>query len=154
MQFVLEALVGERVLEVGCGGGELTRRIAGAGHQVAACDLKSGVVERVIETLGGDADVRVARAEALPWPDRSFDTVVSTHTLEHIPNLEASLREMRRVARRRIVIVVPCQKYKRYTIDTHVHFFPTEAVLRWAMQMPLGRVSKVDGDWAIVSDRT
>ena len=56
---------------------------------------------------------------------------------------------MRRVSRGRVLIVVPCQKYKRYTIDTHVHFFPTESVLRFAIGLRPAAVQKVDGDWVL-----
>lgn len=155
MDFVCDHVVGESILEIGCGNGALATRLAEAGHRVTACDLKS----RWLERLGAAARdrnlslaTREASATALPFPDASFDTVVSTHTLEHIPALGDAVRELCRVASRRVLIVVPRQKYKRYTIDTHVHFFPTEARLLWLLDLPEARVESIDGDWALVWD--
>lgn len=51
-----------------------------------------------------------ARATALPFRDRSFDAVVSVDLLEHMPGAEreAALREFFRVARRMVVVAMPC----------------------------------------------
>lgn len=155
MAFVLQTIIGPRVLEIGCGNGRLSAQLAEKGFEVTACDLKADWTARLQEEFtdkGLHLRFQVANAESLPWPDASFDTVVSTHTLEHIPNLSRCLEEIRRVVRRRVIIVVPCQKYKRYTIDTHVHFFPTEAILRWSLGFPEAVCKKIDGDWAIVWD--
>ena len=45
------------------------------------------------------ADVRVAAAEALPFPDGSFDAVLSQLVVNFMADAEAGVREMRRVAR-------------------------------------------------------
>src|SRR5690606_24049465 len=50
-------------------------------------------------SLGRAIDLRVATAEALPFPDASFDTVVDTLGLCTIPDPRAALREARRVLR-------------------------------------------------------
>jgi ubiquinone/menaquinone biosynthesis C-methylase UbiE len=61
---------------------------------------------------------------ALPFTDHSFDIVLCTHALEHIRNPQKALAELIRVARRRLIIVVPRQREYRYTVDLHVNFFP------------------------------
>ncbi|XXX75492.1 class I SAM-dependent methyltransferase [Sorangium sp. So ce134] len=52
----------------------------------------------------GSAPALQARAEDLPLPDRSFDAALAVNTLHHWTDLRAGLRELRRVARKRIVI--------------------------------------------------
>ena len=150
--FVVASVVGTSVLEVGCGNGVVAAALARRGLAVTATDLKAALLSRVRQRHAGDGlrvGWGVAFADRLPFADGAFDTVVTTHTLEHIPDLRACVAELRRVAARAIVIVVPCQKYKRYTIDTHVHFFPTEAVLRFAMGLEGAQVERVDGDWCL-----
>lgn len=62
--------------------------------------------------------------EKLPFLSRSFDTVICTHTIEHVLKPEKSISEMRRVAKQKIIIVVPRQREYRYTFDLHLNFFP------------------------------
>lgn len=49
--------------------------------------------------VGREVDLRVADAEALEFPDRSFDTVICTYSLCTIPDDRAAVREVRRVLR-------------------------------------------------------
>src|SRR5262249_62146061 len=85
----------------------------------------------------------------LPFADASFATVVCAHTLEHIPRVWAAAAELRRVAARRVLVVVPRQRYYRYTIDYHLHFFPSAAPLEHLLG---GMARVVDGDWLVISD--
>ncbi len=154
--FVLENLIGESALEVGCGGGLLAARMAATGRLVVACDIKNVLEESVAAALARrqvGLSVVLASVHRLPMADRSVDTVVTTHTLEHVRDLRACVAEIVRVARRRVVIVVPCQAYKRYTIDYHLHFFPTETSLKAALGLPDAVCRRVDRDWCLMWDR-
>src|SRR3546814_1129402 len=54
-----------------------------------------------------------ANIERLPFPDKSFDTVICTHVLEHILDFRGALAELRRVAAKRLIIVVPQEREYR-----------------------------------------
>lgn len=91
---------GQRALDVGCGPGALTQVLAtglGASH-VAAADPSESFVAACSERVPG-ADVRRAAAADLPWDDATFDLVVSQLVLNFLPDPEAGVAEMRRVAR-------------------------------------------------------
>ncbi|HEX8380976.1 MAG TPA: methyltransferase domain-containing protein, partial [Allosphingosinicella sp.] len=60
----------------------------------------------------------------LPFADNSFDTVVCTHTLEHILDIDGAVADLRRLAKRRLILVVPRERESRYPLNLHVHFFP------------------------------
>jgi hypothetical protein len=91
--------------------------------------------------------------EELPFRDRAFDTVISTHTLEHVQHLGLALGELRRVARRRIVVVVPHQRPYRTTFNPHIHFFPYKfSLLAWTGTDRPHTLDLVGGDWLYVED--
>ena len=143
---ILEAVRGRRVLEVGCGRGWLAERMAQVASEVTASDI---VLSDAVRALPG-IEVRTAPAEALPWPDDSFDVVVSTHTLEHVQDLPAALAELRRVAKEHLVVVVPKERPYRYSFNPHLHFFPYP----WSWQAVVGAVpgARLEdlGDWFYV----
>jgi SAM-dependent methyltransferase len=86
-----------RVLEVGCGAGELAARITGElGAEVVALDSSERMVsltrQRGVEALLGDV-------QQLPFEDESFDCVVAGWLLYHVANREAAITECKRVLR-------------------------------------------------------
>jgi 2-polyprenyl-3-methyl-5-hydroxy-6-metoxy-1,4-benzoquinol methylase len=93
---------GKSLLDLGCGMGEEAIYFARLGANVTAIDISeigievtqrraahNGVAERV--------DARVMRADPTEFPDESFDIVHGLGILHHLPNLEQSLREIRRL---------------------------------------------------------
>lgn len=93
-----------RVLDVGCGTGYLglSMGAAGAVDEIHASDISPGMLERAVanaEELGVDARFVRASATDLPYPDDTFDAVVSRGVLHHLHDPVASLAEWRRVVR-------------------------------------------------------
>ena len=86
-------------LDVGCGSGMLTEELASrlGPENVAAVD-PSPLVEACAARVPG-ADVRRGSAEALPWPDASFDAALSQLVLHFLDDPVAGLAEMGRVTR-------------------------------------------------------
>ena len=148
------------VLDVGCGRGYLLRQLAGRGLKLYGCDI----VDKVDRgPAGGDQGgangnavppppFHYARAsvEELPFADRSFDVVTCCHTLEHIVDLDAAVAELKRVARRQLIVAVPCQRWYFYTLDEHVNFFPYAEPLTSAIGLKDFTCRKIHGDWLYV----
>jgi 2-polyprenyl-3-methyl-5-hydroxy-6-metoxy-1,4-benzoquinol methylase len=147
---VLHAIRGDTVLDAACGLGHLAQLLAGEGHRVVGCDVVVSAGRR-----GAHPDVRWcdANVEELPFRDGAFDTAVSTHTLEHVQHLREAIDELRRVARHRVVIVVPRQRPYRATFNPHIHFFPYAfSLLAWTGTDHPHALELVGGDWLYVED--
>lgn len=89
---LLPLLPGQRVLEVGCGQGHLTIRLADRGIDIVGIDANSSA-----PGISGSDRVLFMKAEGLDFGDAEFDAVVSVHAIEHIPALELAMAEMARV---------------------------------------------------------
>ncbi len=94
---------GKKVLEVGVGAGTDFMQWVRAGTQAHGVDLTQEAIDNVshrLEIYGLQvADVRVADAENLPYPDNQFDLVYSWGVIHHSPNTIKCLEEIIRVAK-------------------------------------------------------
>jgi ubiquinone/menaquinone biosynthesis C-methylase UbiE len=93
---------GDRVLDVGCGTGHVTFAVArrsGSG-ELRGVDVAQPYIEHA-KRHNQDARIvfEIADACALPFPDRSFDRVLSLLVLHFVPQAEQAIAEMRRVAK-------------------------------------------------------
>ncbi len=81
---LLDPQPGERILDLGCGTGHLTRRIADAGADVVGLDSAEGMIATARETY---PDLEFVCADATEFvPDRSFDAVFSNAMLHWVPD--------------------------------------------------------------------
>lgn len=105
---------GERVLDVACGTGVVTRLAAERVGAVTGLDINPGMLAAARAATPPDVSIewREGDAESLPFPDGAFDVVLCQMGLQFVPSRLAALREMRRVleTRGRAVINAPGPK--------------------------------------------
>ncbi len=90
----LNAQPGERILDLGCGDGQLTVRLAATGAEVTGVDLSP---QMVTAARARGVAAQVANAEALPFADATFDAVFSNAALHWMRDHEAMLAQVHRV---------------------------------------------------------
>jgi SAM-dependent methyltransferase len=93
---------GERVLDVACGNGNAALAAARRFCQVVGVDFVPALLDRGRQRAraeGLDVTFQEADAEALPFPDASFDVVLSTCGAMFAPDQEQTARELLRVCR-------------------------------------------------------
>lgn len=104
-----QPLAGLRVLDVACGTGDVTRALAALGATVTGCDISQGMLDcarcrDAALRAKGNADIaridyRQGDAQALEFPDASFDVVTCCYGLRNMPSPTGALAQMHRVLR-------------------------------------------------------
>ena len=153
---VLERIVArcpqqQAVLDVGCGRGEFLRAMQQRGIPGVGIDLGRDCPQAM------SGRYLVGRTEALPLADNSFDTVVCAHVLEHIPDVFAALAELRRVAQRQLVVVLPVERPYRFGFNLHVWFFPYRLNVLQVMRPPAGcqwSLERLGNEWLYIESRS
>ncbi len=92
----LAAQPGECILDLGCGDGQLTQRIAASGASVEGVDASA---QMAAAARARGIAAREARAESLPFADGTFDAVFSNAALHWVRDQDAMLAQVRRVLR-------------------------------------------------------
>ena len=87
-----------RVLDVGCGDGQISRLLAAGGASVVGVDPTWNQI-RVAHRRGGGAAYARSGAAELPFADESFDAVVACLVFEHIDDVDGAIAEVARVVR-------------------------------------------------------
>lgn len=96
----LGVTTGQRALDLGCGPGSLTTEFVGrlGANAVAACDPSPPFLEACAQRHPG-IETRAGRAEAIPFPDGSFDVAAAQLVLHFVADAPAAAAELRRVVR-------------------------------------------------------
>ena len=125
----VEPYVGDRILEVGAGTGNLTRRLAPT-HQIVATDGEPRYVAMLRNIFENDPSVRVCQfdlgRDPLPdGPGPGFDTVLCMNVLEHVEDDVAALRRIHDALQNhgRVILVVPALRRLYGEIDRAIGHF-------------------------------
>ncbi len=138
----------KNLLDVGCGRGHWLKQVGASGKelQLTGCDVfEEANMKQPFTFIQGSI-------YQLPFEDRSFDIVTCHHTIEHLPDLQKAISELKRVARKQLIIVTPRQRYYYYTLDLHLHFFPEKEYIRQITGLPYADCVDCDGDWCLIAD--
>lgn len=95
-EFAAARVAGRRVLDAGCGEGYGTQILARTAREVVGVDLEGDVVARAAGRYPS-ASFEPADLEALPYPDASFEAVVSLQVVEHMRDPYGFCAEVARV---------------------------------------------------------
>jgi SAM-dependent methyltransferase len=100
---LLDVRPGESLVDAGCGTGYFARRFRDDGHAVFGADLDPAMAAFAGRSLG-PATCLAADLTALPFADGSFDCAIAVTSLCFVADERQAVRELLRVARRRIAI--------------------------------------------------
>lgn len=126
LRYIMDLVSGNgetEILDAACGRGYLAQKI----HDLGSKHV-TGVDVFISEELKAASSETLRFVEGqlqkLPFDDEQFDVVICSHALEHIREYKICVRELVRVAKNKVIIIVPKQREYKYTPDLHVNFFP------------------------------
>jgi SAM-dependent methyltransferase len=155
---VMSLICGTTVLDIGCCFGFLPLLAAerDPGLRIIGTDLlpsAAALAGRVSCAHGSRARFAAADLLALPAADEAVDTVLAIHVIEHLPAgaSAAAVAELRRVARRRVVIAVPLEE-EPDPVFGHLQAFDLRALARIGANAPgwSHAVHAADGGWLVL----
>lgn len=105
------------VLDAGCAKGFQVKALRSLGMEAWGIDISEYAVASA--PRGVSSWLKVGSCTGMDFPDGEFDLVLALETLEHLPppDIGEAVREMRRVARRWLLVSVPCMGENRYGRD-------------------------------------
>ena len=126
---------GQRILDLGCGYGAYSLALLKEGRSCVGCDVNL----QYLKKAAASGLPAVAAEGPLPFSDKSFDTVLLFEVIEHVPPIEAILKEAFRVARKNVLVTVPNAQdlellkgndvtYAHMLSSDHVHFFDPDGL--------------------------
>jgi len=109
---VISGLRGTCILDAGCGKGWLSVCAWEEGFDVYSLDIAKNVIkESSFIFKEKDASIKLMRTSLLgmPFSDSSFDSIMCINVLEHIPEVNSAMSEMKRVLKKagRLILVIP-----------------------------------------------
>ena len=127
---LLDAKPGETILDIGCGNARDIIPILRAGARIVGVDLSEGMIHHARLDLAAaghrDVDLAVGDATLLKYPSASFDKILCSEVIEHVPDADAAVAEMSRVLKPggTLVISTPNRSswygFDRYVLWRHV----------------------------------
>jgi ubiquinone/menaquinone biosynthesis C-methylase UbiE len=106
----LDPLDNDRILEVGCGAGNVMEKVRRG--RIIGVDL-SWSLAKIALAKSAEKDIFVADAQLLPFKDASFNKVICSEVLEHVLDPDVVLREISRVLDRSGVVVITIPHERR-----------------------------------------
>ncbi len=114
-------LVGQKILDAGCGGGAFVDLLSRKGYDVTGVDLYEDFLQ-VAKAKGFQGNFVQGDLSCLPFTDKKFDCTYCFDVLEHVDD-KLVIQELARVTSKRLILVVPKEDitFNRYSL-TLIHY--------------------------------
>lgn len=101
------------MLDIGCGGGRVTETLPYyfPGTKIFGCDISKSAITYAKKFGSGKVTYARINGKRLPYASASFDACICFDVLEHVPDAEFLLRDIRRVLKKNgvLILIVPCE---------------------------------------------
>lgn len=103
------------VLDYGSGLGSNIKTLKKFFKQITAVDVNKKALEFSQKKYGKSISYRLLKNERLPFEEKTFDLILATEVFEHIPNIDESMKELKRVIKDKGFFILSCPNYFNLT---------------------------------------
>ncbi len=150
---IIDNVTGRTVCDIGCGTGHLLSCVS----KLDAIETLVGVDFSEHPEWKSQEKIEFLKHDIfnLPFEGGRFDTVISTHTLEHVLDIPAAIQELRRICSQRLIIVVPRERESIWSFNPHFHYFPYEhSFLKFLLPLPKQwQIKRIGRDYLYIENR-
>lgn len=155
-KYILQNILGSTVLDIGCGTGTMIEEILRFKKvtKIAGNEISRKAIDYLKNKFRRFSKVKFKEGDFLKTEFKEkVDTVLCLHVLEHIKDIKRMANKMKKIARRRIIVIVPNEKFHPYSPNYHLHFFNEKNPVMKFFPKRKNILKIIDGDYVLVSDK-
>ncbi len=113
------------VIDIGCGNGFLLKTIREKYKDIALTGTEITFSKKLKKNLKKNKiKLLEKRIEDIYKIRNKYDTVVCSHVLEHVLDINLAYLNLKKICKKRLIIIVPRERAYEHTFNGHLHFFP------------------------------
>ena len=122
---ILRYIKPRSIIDVGCGNGFLLKKIRDRNKSVELNGTEIVISKEIKEKLKTKKiKIFEKNLENINGFKKKYDTVICSHVLEHVLDINLAYTNLKKICKKRVIIVVPRERPYEYTFNGHIHFFP------------------------------
>jgi len=127
IKVIIKQVLPNNIIDVGCGRGYLLERLRKENPKYKLFGTEI-YLSRTLEEKKIKYNFKTIKTDILSIDKikKIYDTVICTHVLEHILDIRAAYKKLKKICKQRLIIIVPKERPYKYTFNGHLHFFPYE----------------------------
>jgi ubiquinone/menaquinone biosynthesis C-methylase UbiE len=113
------------IIDVGCGNGFLLKKIRDKNKKIKLNGSELTVNSKLKQNFKiNNIKLYEKEIENIDQIKTKFDTVICSHVLEHVLDINKAYFNLKKICRKKLIIVVPRERPYEHTFNGHIHFFP------------------------------
>ena len=122
---ILRYIKPSSIIDVGCGNGFLLKKIRDKNKSVELNGTEIVITNEIKKKLKTQKiKIYEKSIENLNGFKKKYDTVICSHVLEHVLDINLAYTNLKKICKKRLIIIVPRERPYEHTFNGHIHFFP------------------------------
>ena len=122
---ILRYIKPRSIIDVGCGNGFLLKKIRDKNKSVELNGTEIVITKEIKKKLKTQKiKIYEKSIEDLNRFKKKYDTVICSHVLEHVLDINLAYTNLKKICKKRLIIIVPRERPYEHTFNGHIHFFP------------------------------